>query len=77
MLDVTQGLIAAQKTTICEVKHAWFYHHSAWFDVDGDSVLDVAAASAARTVKPSIRGHTDSELIWIKNNGDGTWGLHR
>jgi len=71
LLDVTQGLIAAQKTTISEVKHAWFYHHSTWFDVDGDNVLDVVAA---RSVKPLIRGHTDSELIWIKNNGDGTWG---
>merc|ERR1719181_2401445 len=40
-------------------------------DVDLDGILDVVAA---RSVKPFLRGHTDSELVWFKNNGDGTWG---
>lgn len=58
-------------TTISEVKHAWFYHHSEWMDVDMDGVLDVVAA---RSTKPFIKGKLDSELVWFKNNGNGTWG---
>jgi len=39
--------------------------------VDADGIIDVVAA---RSIKPFISGHTDSELVWFKNNGDGTWG---
>jgi hypothetical protein len=63
--------LGAKVQTISEVKHAWFYHHSEWMDVDNDGILDVVGA---RSIKPFIRGHTDSELVWFKNNGDGTWG---
>lgn len=71
LLQVGQGLDDVRVTTISEVKHAWFYHHSEWMDVDMDGTLDVVAA---RSIKPILRGHTDSELVWFKNNGDGTWG---
>lgn len=71
LLQVGQGLDDVKVTTISEVKHAWFYHHSEWMDVDMDGILDVVAA---RSIKPILVGHTDSELVWFKNNGDGTWG---
>jgi hypothetical protein len=70
LLQVADGLTVSA-TTISEVKHAWFYHHSEWMDVDMDGVMDVIAA---RSIKPFLRGHVDSELVWFKNNGNGTWG---
>jgi hypothetical protein len=71
LLEVGKGLEDVTVKTISEVKHAWFYHHSEWMDVDMDGVMDVVAA---RSIKPLLVGHTDSELVWFKNNGDGTWG---
>mmetsp|Transcript_6519 Transcript_6519/g.16203 ORF Transcript_6519/g.16203 Transcript_6519/m.16203 type:complete len:444 (+) Transcript_6519:38-1369(+) len=70
LLKVGQGL-QTTKTTISTDKHAWFYHHSEWMDVDMDGVFDVVAA---RATKPFLVGHTDAEFVWIKNHGNGTWG---
>eukprot|EP00931_Biecheleriopsis_adriatica_P068812 TRINITY_DN42712_c0_g1_i1.p1 TRINITY_DN42712_c0_g1~~TRINITY_DN42712_c0_g1_i1.p1 ORF type:complete len:437 (-),score=95.38 TRINITY_DN42712_c0_g1_i1:29-1339(-) len=70
LLEVGDGL-SAVKTTISEEKHAWFYHHSEWYDIDADGIADVVAA---RAIKPLLIGHTDSELVWMKNHGNGTWG---
>lgn len=70
LLQVGDGLTVSVNT-ISEVKHAWFYHHSEWMDVDMDGVMDVVAA---RSIKPFLRGNVDSEFVWFKNHGDGTWG---
>jgi len=70
LLKLGQGL-TAQRTQISEDKKNWFYHHAEWSDIDADGVLDVVAA---RATVPIPFGKTDSELVWIKNNGDGTFG---
>jgi hypothetical protein len=72
LLDVTQGLASAPRTQLSTDKHAWFYHHAEWLDVDKDGILDVVAARAIKPLTPWH--HTDGELVWIKNNGDGKFG---
>jgi hypothetical protein len=37
-----------------------------------DGVLDVVAARATKPILPFYQ--TDAELVWMKNNGDGTFG---
>jgi hypothetical protein len=72
LVEVGDGLAVKSVKTISEDKHAWFYHHSEWLDVDMDGVIDVVAARSIKPINPFA--HTDSELVWFKNNGDGTWG---
>ena len=33
-------------------KHAWFYHHTEWLDVNGDGLLDIVAARAVEPLAP-------------------------
>jgi hypothetical protein len=39
--------------------------------MDMDGILDLVAA---RATSPIVFGSRDSELLWVKNNGDGTFG---
>jgi len=71
LLDVGEGLSVTMKT-ISTDKHAWFYHHSEWLDVDMDGIIDVIAARSIKPINPFAK--TDSELVWMQNKGDGTWG---
>lgn len=59
-------------TKVTEDKRAWFYHHSEFMDVDGDGILDVLGARATKPLTPWNK--VDAELVWVKNNGDGTFG---
>lgn len=70
LVKVSDGL-SVDITKVTEDKDSWFYHHSEWADMNLDGILDLVAA---RSVSPFVFGSTDSELVWIKNNGDGTFG---
>jgi len=70
LVKVTDGL-AIETTKLTEDKDAWFYHHSDWADMDTDGILDLVAA---RATSPFVFGSADSELVWVRNNGDGTFG---
>lgn len=71
LLNVSQGLEHPVATQLTETKDYWFYHHTEWFDVDGDGLRDLLAA---RATKPFIFGGPDAELVWVKNLGAGRWG---
>jgi len=70
LVDVSAGIDKASITELTEEKDTYFYHHSELVDMDGDGVADLVAARAS---KP-IFGSNDAELVWVKNNGDGTFG---
>jgi hypothetical protein len=72
LVDFTQGLVAAQRKKLSTDDHAWFYHHTEWADVDGDSLPDIVAARAVSPLAPW--NHKDGELVWIQNRGNGTFG---
>lgn len=67
------GTGTATKSTVTTDKSGWFYHHSEFVDMDGDGLPDLLAA---RSTQPLLFGKTDSELVWVKNQG-GSWGETR
>lgn len=70
LVKIGDGL-SVEITKVTEDKSSWFYHHSDWADMDMDGILDLVAA---RATSPFLFGSPDSELLWVKNNGDGTFG---
>jgi len=70
LVKVGDGL-SVDITKLTEDKSSWFYHHSDWADMDMDGILDIVAA---RATSPFVLGKPDAELVWVKNNGDGTFG---
>lgn len=70
LVKVGDGL-DVEITKLTEDKSNWFYHHSEWADIDMDGILDLVAA---RSTSPIVFGSPDSELVWVKNNGNGTFG---
>mmetsp|Transcript_10400 Transcript_10400/g.22797 ORF Transcript_10400/g.22797 Transcript_10400/m.22797 type:complete len:461 (+) Transcript_10400:40-1422(+) len=71
LVDVSAGVDKPNITELTQPKDAYFYHHAEMVDMDGDGVADLVAARAS---KPIIFGSTDAEMVWVKNNGDGTFG---
>jgi hypothetical protein len=75
LLDLTKGLesVGPSETRKVSVdKHAWFYHHTEWLDVNGDGLLDIVAARAVEPLAPwEPKG---AELVWIPNLGKGHFG---